>query len=285
MDPNALAKAFMEHYYNTFDTSRSGLANLYQQSSMLTLKGQKIQGASNIVAKLTSFPFQQCHHSISSPSGINTGMLVFVSGNLQITGKQHPLKYSPSLLRNPVRVEVRAQTKSENGLASSKQPESFKTPSKINIEGAILPCLFVLKGFSLIPLHGKMKQYAREKALASLTSLSNGILLCMDVAAGGLDILGVDCIVQGPQNGCGKRRGTSIHMPTLHVPPLVLLRKGTHSLMFEIVEPTLATSTLTKTFPAAFLSLMVSTRSSLRRRTPLEGSNPPPTTMIDTDTL
>ncbi|KAH1261624.1 Nuclear transport factor 2B [Glycine max] len=66
MDPNALAKAFMEHYYNTFDTSRSGLANLYQQSSMLTLKGQKIQGASNIVAKLTSFPFQQCHHSISS---------------------------------------------------------------------------------------------------------------------------------------------------------------------------------------------------------------------------
>ncbi|RZC25170.1 Nuclear transport factor 2B [Glycine soja] len=194
MDPNALAKAFMEHYYNTFDTSRSGLANLYQQSSMLTLKGQKIQGASNIVAKLTSFPFQQCHHSISSVNW-----------------------YSPSLLRNPVRVEVRAQTKSENGLASSKQPESFKTPSKINIEGAILPCLFVLKGFSLIPLHGKMKQYAREKALASLTSLSNGILLCMDVAAGGLDILGVDCIVQGPQNGCGKRRGTSIHMPTLHV--------------------------------------------------------------------
>ncbi|KAG5063233.1 hypothetical protein JHK85_004416 [Glycine max] len=163
MDPNALAKAFMEHYYNTFDTSRSGLANLYQQSSMLTLKGQKIQGASNIVAKLTSFPFQQCHHSISSVNW------------------------------NPVRVEVRAQTKSENGLASSKQPESFKTPSKINIE------------------------YAREKALASLTSLSNGILLCMDVAAGGLDILGVDCIVQGPQNGCGKRRGTSIHMPTLHV--------------------------------------------------------------------
>uniref|UniRef100_K7K8K7 NTF2 domain-containing protein n=1 Tax=Glycine max TaxID=3847 RepID=K7K8K7_SOYBN len=87
MDPNALAKAFMEHYYNTFDTSRSGLANLYQQSSMLTLKGQKIQGASNIVAKLTSFPFQQCHHSISSVN----------CGNLQITGKQHPLKLSQVL--------------------------------------------------------------------------------------------------------------------------------------------------------------------------------------------
>lgn len=36
----------------------------------------------------------------------------------------------------------------------------------------------------------------REKALASFTSLSNGILLCTDVAARGLDIPGVDCIVQ-----------------------------------------------------------------------------------------
>ncbi|KAH1160466.1 hypothetical protein GLYMA_11G232900v4 [Glycine max] len=137
-------------------------------------------------------------------------------------------------LRNPVRVEVRAETKSEKGPASSKQPESSKTPSGLHIEyleceedkkpsqlldiliknrskkiiiyfmtcacvdywGAVLPCLSVLKGFSLIPLHGKMKQSAREKALASFTTLSNGILLCTDVAARGLDIPGVDCIVQ-----------------------------------------------------------------------------------------
>ncbi|KAK7305921.1 hypothetical protein VNO77_43834 [Canavalia gladiata] len=137
-------------------------------------------------------------------------------------------------LRNPVRVEVRAETKSENDPASSKQLESSKTPSGLHIEyleceadkkpsqlidilvknrtkkiiiyfmtcacvdywGVVLPCLSVLKGFSLIPLHGKMKQSAREKALASFTSLSNGILLCTDVAARGLDIPGVDCIVQ-----------------------------------------------------------------------------------------
>ena len=37
-------------------------------------------------------------------------------------------------LRNPVRVEVRAETKSENGPASSKQPESSKTPSGLHIE-------------------------------------------------------------------------------------------------------------------------------------------------------
>ncbi|KAK7359364.1 hypothetical protein VNO77_01321 [Canavalia gladiata] len=98
MDPDAVAKAFVEHYYTTFDTNRGGLANLYQEGSMLTFEGQKIQGAPNIVAKLTSLPFQQCHHSISTvdcqPSGPNAGMLVFVSGNLQLAGEQHALKFS-----------------------------------------------------------------------------------------------------------------------------------------------------------------------------------------------
>ncbi|XP_061351225.1 DEAD-box ATP-dependent RNA helicase 18 [Gastrolobium bilobum] len=137
-------------------------------------------------------------------------------------------------LRNPVRVAVRAETKTENDPGTSKQLESSKTPSGLHIEyleceadkkpsqlvdiliknrskkiiiyfmtcacvdywGVVLPRLSILKGFSLIPLHGKMKQTVREKALASFTSLSNGILLCTDVAARGLDIPGVDCIVQ-----------------------------------------------------------------------------------------
>ncbi|KAL9998168.1 putative nuclear transport factor 2, NTF2-like domain superfamily [Helianthus debilis subsp. tardiflorus] len=54
MDPDTVAKSFVEHYYSTFDTNRATLANLYQDSSMLTFEGQKIQGSSNIVAKLTS---------------------------------------------------------------------------------------------------------------------------------------------------------------------------------------------------------------------------------------
>jgi len=101
MDPDTLAKAFVEHYYSTFDNNRPGLANLYQDASMLTFEGQKIQGASNIVAKLTCLPFQQCHHTISTvdcqPSGVNGGMLVFVSGNLQLAGEQHTLKFSQVL--------------------------------------------------------------------------------------------------------------------------------------------------------------------------------------------
>ncbi|KAF9619335.1 hypothetical protein IFM89_006522 [Coptis chinensis] len=98
MDPDGVAKQFVDHYYTTFDANRTGLGNLYQESSMLTFEGQKIQGSTNIVAKLTSLPFQQCKHSITTvdcqPSGPANGMLVFVSGNLQLSGEQHTLKFS-----------------------------------------------------------------------------------------------------------------------------------------------------------------------------------------------
>ncbi|KAB1201268.1 Nuclear transport factor 2 [Morella rubra] len=98
MDPDQLSRAFVEHYYTTFDANRAGLASLYQEESMLTFEGQKIQGSQNIVAKLTSLPFQQCQHSITTvdcqPSGPVGGMLVFVSGNLQLAGEQHALKFS-----------------------------------------------------------------------------------------------------------------------------------------------------------------------------------------------
>ncbi|KAF7135951.1 hypothetical protein RHSIM_Rhsim08G0042300 [Rhododendron simsii] len=98
MDPNALSKAFVDHYYSTFDTNRPGLANLYHDASMLTFEGQQFQGAQNIAAKLASLPFQQCQHSITTvdcqPSGPAGGMIVFVSGNLQLAGEQHALKFS-----------------------------------------------------------------------------------------------------------------------------------------------------------------------------------------------
>ncbi|CAA6668352.1 unnamed protein product [Spirodela intermedia] len=64
MDPDAVAKAFVEHYYRTFDNNRADLGNLYQDGSMLTFEGAKTQGSQAIVAKLTSLPFQQCLHNI-----------------------------------------------------------------------------------------------------------------------------------------------------------------------------------------------------------------------------
>nr|XP_009387677.1 PREDICTED: nuclear transport factor 2-like [Musa acuminata subsp. malaccensis] len=98
MDPDAVAKAFVEHYYRTFDGNRAALGGLYQDASMLTFEGDKIQGAAAIVAKLTSLPFQQCAHAISTvdcqPSGPAGGVLVFVSGSLQLAGESHTLKFS-----------------------------------------------------------------------------------------------------------------------------------------------------------------------------------------------
>lgn len=50
---------------------------------MLSFEGEKIQGAQNISNKLSSLPFQQCKHDISTvdcqPSGPAGGMMVFVS--------------------------------------------------------------------------------------------------------------------------------------------------------------------------------------------------------------
>ncbi|GFY99957.1 nuclear transport factor 2A [Actinidia rufa] len=90
MDPYAVAKAFVEHYYTTFD------AHLYRDSSMLSFEGHNIHGSQSIVAKLTRLPFRQCQHSITTidcqPAG---GLFVFVSGNLQVTGEiPHALKFS-----------------------------------------------------------------------------------------------------------------------------------------------------------------------------------------------
>nr|AEZ52394.1 nuclear transport factor 2 [Wolffia australiana] len=98
MDPDAVAKAFVEHYYRTFDSNRADLGNLYQDGSMLTFEEAKTQGSQAIVAKLAGLPFQQCLHKVSTvdcqPSGPGGGVLVFVSGLLQLAGEQHPLKFS-----------------------------------------------------------------------------------------------------------------------------------------------------------------------------------------------
>lgn len=96
-DPDAVAKAFTDHYYNTFDTNRSGLTGLYQDQSLLSFEGQKFQGSQQIMQKLTTLPFQQCKHHVSSidaqPS-IGGGLIVFVTGQLLPEGETNPLKFS-----------------------------------------------------------------------------------------------------------------------------------------------------------------------------------------------
>jgi hypothetical protein len=98
MDPDVLSKAFVEHYYSTFDTNRQALVGLYEEGSMLTFEGEKVVGSQAISDKLNGLCFQQCQHLVSTidcqPSGLVGGMVVFVSGNLQLPDEEHLLKFA-----------------------------------------------------------------------------------------------------------------------------------------------------------------------------------------------
>ncbi|KAE8792335.1 Nuclear transport factor 2 [Hordeum vulgare] len=98
MDPDSVAKAFVEHYYRTFDTNRAALVGLYQEGSMLSFEGEKFLGAAAIATKLTSLPFEKCAHTVVTvdcqPAGPTGGMLVFVSGSLQAGDGEHHIKFS-----------------------------------------------------------------------------------------------------------------------------------------------------------------------------------------------
>jgi hypothetical protein len=82
-----VGKAFVMHYYNIFDTNRAGLQSLYQDMSMMTFEGEKIQGAQAITQKLTSLPFQTVKHEVITADSQPTasgGVMVFVCGNLKV---------------------------------------------------------------------------------------------------------------------------------------------------------------------------------------------------------
>jgi len=94
-----IGKMFVQHYYSKFDANqRNELGALYQPSSMLTFEGEKFQGATNIVGKLTTLSFSTVSHQITSLDSHPTpgnGVLVFVCGNLIVDGgNETPLKFS-----------------------------------------------------------------------------------------------------------------------------------------------------------------------------------------------
>jgi hypothetical protein len=86
-DAESVGKAFLSHYYQHFETNRAGLANLYQDASLLTFEGQRFQGPQAIIQKLSSLPFAQCKVHTSSmdfqPS-ISGGIIVFVTGQVLV---------------------------------------------------------------------------------------------------------------------------------------------------------------------------------------------------------
>ncbi|KAL0752350.1 hypothetical protein Bca101_034353 [Brassica carinata] len=175
--------------------------------------------------RLLEMGFQKQVNSIISrlPKQRRTGLF----SATQTEGVEEMAK---AVLRNPVRVEVRAESKSasSNQLINSKIPSGlhleylvcdadkkssqlvdlliknknkklivyFMTCASVDYWGLVLSKTPALKSISLIPIHGDKKQNARDEALASFTKASSCVLLCTDVAARGLDIPGVDYVVQ-----------------------------------------------------------------------------------------
>ncbi|ORX51279.1 nuclear transport factor 2 [Hesseltinella vesiculosa] len=94
-DITSVAKAFVEFYYQTFDSGRQQLAPLYRNDSMLTFEGQQFAGSANITEKLVSLPFQKVSHRISTtdaqPANPGNGaILVTVTGQLLFDEEQNP---------------------------------------------------------------------------------------------------------------------------------------------------------------------------------------------------
>ncbi|KAL0075432.1 hypothetical protein J3Q64DRAFT_1766572 [Phycomyces blakesleeanus] len=98
-DFNAVAKAFVDFYYETFDRNRQELTPLYRENSMLTFEGQQTVGAAAITEKLVNLPFQKVGHRISTtdaqPADFERGsILVSVTGLLLIDEEQNPQMFS-----------------------------------------------------------------------------------------------------------------------------------------------------------------------------------------------
>lgn len=63
------------------------------------------------------------------------------------------------------------------------------------VEAQRIACLLRALGLSAIPIHGQLSQSHRLGALAKFRAKSRKILVATDVAARGLDIPNVDCVV------------------------------------------------------------------------------------------
>jgi len=98
-----IGRAFVMHYYGTFDKDRSQLGPLYQAGSLLTFEGASFQGSEAIVKKFVELPFKQIQHAIKSVDCAESaaGILVFVTGDLKVEGEVNPLKFGQVFLLLP----------------------------------------------------------------------------------------------------------------------------------------------------------------------------------------
>mmetsp|Transcript_9445 Transcript_9445/g.22946 ORF Transcript_9445/g.22946 Transcript_9445/m.22946 type:complete len:123 (+) Transcript_9445:134-502(+) len=96
MSAEEVAKAFVGHYYNTFDSNVDGLGGLFTAQSMMTFEGTQLMGSAAIMEKIKSFG--QTKHTAKTmdiqPSCDGKSIVIFVTGSIEIGAPGNPLHFS-----------------------------------------------------------------------------------------------------------------------------------------------------------------------------------------------
>ncbi|MET9572441.1 nuclear transport factor 2 family protein [Streptomyces virginiae] len=97
-DIDTIAKNFADHYCQTFDNQREGLAKYYREQSMLHFEGEARLGRESIMEKLTN-SFLKTQHRISTfdaqPTNIVPGaVLILVNGEVLIDDEPRALQFT-----------------------------------------------------------------------------------------------------------------------------------------------------------------------------------------------
>ncbi|KAJ2782591.1 Nuclear transport factor 2 [Coemansia interrupta] len=96
---NAIAKEFVNYYYQTFDADRKNLAALYRPMSMMTWEGVQLRGGEAIIEKLASLPFQKVGHKITTTDAQQSlphvnALVIMVTGQLLVDEETKPQQFS-----------------------------------------------------------------------------------------------------------------------------------------------------------------------------------------------
>ncbi|KAB1214474.1 Nuclear transport factor 2 [Morella rubra] len=103
-DQESAAKEFVRIYYEVFDLNPPELLGVYQEGSMLTFNGDRIQGSQNIVTKLNERPpqLQACHFQRGMPAiRPRRGVFAMAKGELKHSDGLHAFKFSEVFLQTP----------------------------------------------------------------------------------------------------------------------------------------------------------------------------------------
>lgn len=94
MSADEVAKAFVQHFYTSFDSTVENLKTLYSAQSMLTFEGNQVAGVDQIMNKLRGIG--PVKHDIKSmdvqPSAAGNALVIFVTGSVKIGG-DNPLHF------------------------------------------------------------------------------------------------------------------------------------------------------------------------------------------------